>query len=375
MPRSIEAPLNPDLAKITVLDRAKRLPWDYLQKDKTRVIDRKLGALFEDLGNGRFWGVLAMIDGNNSSLPPDSPKQMQEARDWARLKFTEAELDEILQICIETALTVPKETAWPGTYKGHSIIYREIVAKKDSMFADKVRQEFKARLNNGRFWEELPDMKAYVNYGMAYRHAEDVLVNHFEELDPKFAGQGYKIFERNSRTSTATDFDLEGLSDKAKERYVKFVRRLSSNPDKSKLTFDQIAYLVKPYVEIAIGTHGEEDVSEANYPQNSKESFIKRLKDPMILAYLTKSDLVRKGAAKTLHLEMVYGNWVHGLSVLKHIPNPQEMFDRIVGEMVVPDGDLLRLLQKAQGEHIDLKPFMGPKSLAILERSKPIFIK
>ncbi len=362
MSRTIEAPLNPDSVKITVLDRAKRFPWDYLQQDKTRVIDQKLGVLFADLGNGRFWGVLAMIDGDNSSFRPDSPEKRQEARDWARTKFTAAELNEILEICIETALTVPQETAWPGTDKGHSIIYREIVAKKDSMFADMVSPEFKARLNNGRFWEELPDMKGWLNHGIAYRHVEDVLVNHFEELDLEFAGQGYKMFERNSGTSTATDFDLRGLSDKAKKRYVSFIRRVNNDRNKSKLTFDQIAHLVKPYVELVIG--------EDDYPQNSKKSFIERLNDTMVSEYLTKSDLVRTGAAKIFQLELVFGNWKHGLAVLEHIPNPQEMFDRIAGEMTIPDNELLRLFQQAQKEKIDLKPFMGPKSLTLLTKAQ-----
>jgi len=240
---SVEIPENSKVVRETVRCEAGRFPWDYLQTNPQRVIDQKLGQLFKDLQNGRFWGVIRMIDGSYNEFVPEHPQEREKARKWAKEKFTPYELKKILKICIGTALTNPYGSTSPGAHKGHSILYQELVEKSDSMFKEDVDEDFRKRLINGRLWEEIPYMMSALNGGISYKRVENILINHFDELDVGFIPQGYKIFQRNGGENN--NFDLTNLSDEGINMYGQFLIHAKFN-----LTHEQSGHLAIPYLNV-----------------------------------------------------------------------------------------------------------------------------
>jgi hypothetical protein len=247
---TVESPLaflNSDIEANSdaVSQKLRNFPWLYLKSVPERVIDHELSGFFQDLQRGRFWAVLARIDGSFNYLNPDSEEKRAEARNWARQHFNDYELQQILNMCIETALRIPFKTSLPGTYKGHSVLFRELVDKPDSMFGDVVTEKFRKLLNNGRLWEEIPDMVSRsLNRGVSFRIVDDVLTNHFADLEAGFAPRGYEMFCRNDGEQDG--FCLVGLSSEAKKRYAEFFNQVSKQRDQLGLSKDQIAHLISP---------------------------------------------------------------------------------------------------------------------------------
>jgi hypothetical protein len=355
---SINVPSKAEVARQTIGFDAKTLPWDYLRHDSSRVIDQAIGALFADVQSGRFWGVLAWIDGGFNEFRPDPEEKRQAAREWAHQNFTHYELQRLLDICVDTALIVPNQTSWPGTDKGHSILHRELVQKPDSMFREAVTPEFRRRLNNGRFWEEIPNMIVGVNGHLGYHIVDDVLTQDFDDLDVSFAPEGYEIFTRNY--GEQMPFDIRFLSDTGVDRYAEYFSKVNRQRDELKLTPEQLAHLVRPYATVILETQGDD--YDPRFEKNGERSYIQRLQEPLVVEYATESELVRSSMAKALELHLVYGNWQHALEVLPHVPNPQDMFHRMIGLMHSPDYDLARLISKAKEMGLPLQHLIGPQS-------------
>ena len=156
------------------------------------ALDRGEALLIKDILQGRFWGTLSYVDGRKYERGDDlatllAHRETKETvaakneatRKWAKERFTDFELETILNITVNQALLRPYTTSWPGTRKGHSALYDELVVKEGSMFREAVTDEFRKRLNNGRFWEDLPDVKLSLNYGHGADVVHDVLENHF----------------------------------------------------------------------------------------------------------------------------------------------------------------------------------------------------
>ena len=230
--------INEEIARRELDFDVRSFPWTYLRNNSERVIDRQLALLFEDLQSGRFWGVLQMTDGYNG--PYEKNFQRLDAQAWARGKFTERELNQIFEICVQTAFYPPKDSAWPGSYHGHSILYRDLVEVPGSIFANKVDQDFKNRLVNGSFWENIPDMCGNINSGIHLRHVEELLRTKYHLLDPKFAPEGIKILERGNWVQPP-HFDYEELTSAGKKRYRKFIRNCSEY-----LSQEHVSFLLAP---------------------------------------------------------------------------------------------------------------------------------
>lgn len=245
---TIEIPQNKNIAREMVKDRSVRFPWDWMQHDPQRFITQDLGVFFRALQDGGYWEALSYIDGSNNWFQPDLPERRQERRLWAKGYFNDSELNAILDICVDTALTIPIETNSPGTYRGHIILFRELVEKPDSMFREAVTDDVRKRLNNGRFWEAIPDMMLALNMGIGYRVVEDVLINYFEDLDPKFAREGYSIFRRNRGEKQL--FDLKGLSKEAIEKYRYFIDHINKGPIPTLSRIDELFYLRRPIGQV-----------------------------------------------------------------------------------------------------------------------------
>jgi hypothetical protein len=305
----------------------KRELWEfgkrYNSEHPGRKYDPNMVSLFEDLRDGRFWGTLALIDGyaqrtEHPSYGPtnrsfeNSTKKRQEARIWARKNFSVAELEKILNIAVNTAFLTPfGASGWPGTTRAHSVLYQELVEKEHSMFFGVVDKPLKRRLNNGRFWEELPDMHPGTNGGLSYEIVGDVLEANFHDLDIDFAQKGFELmFRRNSMLrSIAYDsrqlFELHGLNNRAIDLYLNFVRRLDKSRQKIGITKKDISYLVAPYVVELLETRGQnESIPRFN---GSSEDFKARLEDPMVRSYLNRPGHVRNVMMETIASTLLYG--------------------------------------------------------------------
>jgi hypothetical protein len=208
----------PYLAKDDLVANCHRFPWDYANrfscvKDRHQF-DKKLISLFKDLHDGAFWCVLGEIDG----FPKETPVEQEATRAWAKKTFVNFELDELFNLSAATALTMPfGETGCPGRKRGHSYLYKFIIEKPNSMFRNKFNDEQVKILQNGRFWEQIPEM-GRGQYGTPV--VEDVLLNHYEDLSLDFVPKGIEIFLRNYGISLASW--QPDLSPEAFDRFTRF---------------------------------------------------------------------------------------------------------------------------------------------------------
>ncbi len=314
---------------------------------KDRVINDSLGNLFLDLVEGKFWGVLSRLDGT------------EDKRFWAKNQFTESELDKLFWLSVNMGITPikdPKLAGAPGYSRGHAILYQQLVETPGSMFAEKLTPNFRKRLNNGSFWEELPNAdKFYKDGRYGSRTINDIFENHSEDLDPNFARAGYKLFDRNDEVFPGNRFEFGYLSKKAIGGYAEFVTRLDLDRDQSGLESDQIARLVRPLAVDAIETTGEEGW-DAKYPLKSRSSYVRRLKSPPIVEYVKSSDLVRSALADRLKLMTLYGNTEHAMAVLKVLPNPNDIFTRMADNNLKPLNELAELMRKFESAGILVTP-------------------
>lgn len=247
----------PDDARVAVMSRLRSFPWKYFERREEQTPDKDVFRLFSDLQRGAFWHVLSRLDGpartesrdlisalrTMQDKPVDIEQQRSSAREWAATNFDEHELRDIFEICVGIALTVPFKTSWPGTTRGHSILYHQLFSTPDSIFTQYVDERFRVQLNNGRLWEELPHVGGGVDYGLPAEALEDVLVNHFDDLDPAFGRFGYGLFERNG--GKTIQYDLRSLSKQGLRGYRAFVSALASVEPDVRLEPDQLMRLQK----------------------------------------------------------------------------------------------------------------------------------
>ncbi len=270
-----------DVRREHIKEQLRSFTYDHLrdrvdpvwEEERRETIDPQLVGLLRDLADGCFWRVLTAIDGYSgaSDPEPESLERREEHREWARANFTGYELNKLLNLCADTALFVPfGEGDKPGCIMGHETLHRELVRKKDSMFYGVVDSKLERRLDNGRFWEFVPELFGHRDGD--YNVVEDVLMNHSESLDVDFAlGEGREIFCRNSYHDLG--WSLDSLTDGAIDRYFEFIKRISPrNRDRAFL-----GRLVRAYTEVVGSNH--------NFGGLRFEDSEKRLKDPLVKRY------------------------------------------------------------------------------------------
>lgn len=350
---------NPENLRQHTIDAARRSPWSFLlySLNHDRVIDQRAGLVFEGLQNGGFWNTLSILDGS----PNEDPQKVNEKRQWAKSTFSEHELHTIFDLAVTIALTTPYGTdGAPGRKRGHSILHDRVAARPDSIFHHELDDEMKKRLNNGRFWEELPDMVGGLNLNRSYQAVNDVLLNFSEDLDPAFAKTGLVILERNKRPGD--DWNLELITKPAIDKFAEFVTKINFQREELGITQDQLAQLVAPYAEMVVGyNEGDYGVRKANYPLHGKRSYTKRLHEPLLAEYVSESTLVRRRIANTNQADIR-----HMIGVLDQIPYPQDIFDMMVENMHNPLQTIIRISEEAKYEGLTIKPFLGPKSQGVL---------
>lgn len=312
-----------------IVKRAYEFKEEYLVKHPDKLSD-SLGVLFRDLTDTRFWGVLGTLDGYYNHSNPDSAEKMQSARVWARDSFSEHELEKLLNICVNQALLIPLVTGWPGSSRGHNILYQALVEKPDSLFTGVVDVEFRKRLNNGRFWEMLPDLSPGLNNGVAYHIVSDVLDENFGDISTAFAPKGLELYGRNLCVRP----HLCWLSDKTIDNYVSFVKLLDAEKEKVGISENVVAELLITYIVEVITLQGfnDEDPGLPRFEEfkDGSKSYKERLKDSFVAKYVGSNDVVRNALAKDLSDKFGWANHDDfALSVIEVIPDPLEFLSRI----------------------------------------------
>ena len=170
-----------------IIQRTNNFCTNYFTNHSESVNDSTIERLFYEIKQGAFWRMLCAVDG----FYKNNTDQNTERRARGAKNFNRQELQEILNICANYATLAPVQENWPGTYKGHKILYEELIKKENSIFQGAANTIQKQRLNNSKFWEMLPDMTAGLNSNEAYFVVEEVLTNHFEDLTTHFAPKGF----------------------------------------------------------------------------------------------------------------------------------------------------------------------------------------
>ena len=137
--------------------------------------------------------------------------------------------------------------------RGQSILYLEMAGVRGSFFDGFVGPELEKRLNNGRFWEELPGMRFSLNIGAAYYVVDDVLANYYRDLDLEFVDQGFEMFVRNG--GGKVDYDLRGLSAEAIEAYFAFLQRIYGRLETYDFQRKDFGILIRPYIDLLTDLH------------------------------------------------------------------------------------------------------------------------
>ncbi len=310
-------------SRSAIVDKAYKFKEEFNKKHSDKKSER-LDVFLDNLSDCRFWGTLSMIDGSNNYINPDTPQKTAESRAWAKETFSEYDLENILNICVNQALLIPIKTGWPGTYIGHSILYRELVDKKDSIFASVVDESFRKKLNNGRFWEELNGMSGGINHGVSYVVINDVLEDNFDDLSVDFAKKGLEIFNREKNERS---FDLHFLTDKSVDLYAKFLGKLYDAREKIDLKEKDFNNLFLPYLFESIRVYGMFDENEG---MPRFENFKERLRSPFVVQQVAANNKIRDSLAKTLSDNLIFGrNEEHVADVISCVYEPHEMLARI----------------------------------------------
>jgi hypothetical protein len=215
----VKVKLYKEGAKYLIDNMAENFMKNYMEHDKDRVLDQRLFCTLRDLEQRSFWHVLENIDGS------------EEFREKARRTFTEKELNDLLDVCLNQALVFPESNAHPGSLKGNMIVYR-FASNPQSLTAQATKHisGFTRGLQNGRFWESLTQMQGRGSSREPYSVMADCLLNHFSELDVSYLPKGLEIMARHDNTYAFPEMlmipDITGIVKDAVPKYADFFLQL-----------------------------------------------------------------------------------------------------------------------------------------------------
>jgi hypothetical protein len=355
-------PSTPNMLKgpqSAIEQRTAEFQKGYFERHPEKKNDQDVKRLFDDMNHAGYWHVLGQIDGkdanphSNEKYTSDRLKAGEEAREWASNNFTKEERQEILGIIADTALKgIYSNYGQPGFRRGHTILYSHLVTKPNSSFAELVTPGLMKRLNNGRFWENLPEL--YTHQAPYSDEVADVLTNHADDLDPKFFKQGYEIFRRNGGEHDILVPDLSDLSREEIAKYWEFVKTLDQvvYAEKDKIADQEaarqaeqhpfqvgkkafytkpsnidgdIAFLVRPYLHYI---HTNAVKENRRFEGETLDSMFT---DPVLQKYLEKSDMLREELANDMQ-NYLRGTASHATLILLNIPKPREMVARLLAK-------------------------------------------
>ncbi|MFA6460877.1 MAG: hypothetical protein WCV90_01305 [Candidatus Woesearchaeota archaeon] len=252
--------------------------------------DRNKGLnLVNDLLSARYWGTLGALDGPSqdgfyqyygaADFERLKPARV-EAQKWATTIFAPYDLEKLLNVAVNQALLQPIKTCKPGTTLGHAHIYDHLVFNPDSQFKEALTPELKERLNNGRFWECLPQAHSGLFLGIV----RDSLNEGGLSLD--FIPYGLRLMKASNEDRPISNLRLELLGDGVLAEYFSFLERayLKGNigEDFYPLVREGVFALVK---------------WDRNDDAPFVKNFKKQLRNPFVQMYLSASSELRSDLA------------------------------------------------------------------------------
>lgn len=251
---------------------------NYMPPKKDGQMDM-LAVLHDDIKAAKHWHMLGTIDGYpkkkiSERLSSNQQWTAEKAHEWARQHFSENQLQELFTLAVNCAIMPYRLDGSPGYELGHSIIYDNIVKRKESMFHDSLDDKFIKRLNNGRFWENLYNLGAPI-WSLAVPIENDVLENNYDALDLVYAKRGLEIFHRN--TNFYPHFNIGDLSKKAIHNYSKFLNKLDEHLEDLDISVDEFYPLIEAYYNVL------HDCDQDGNP--IVNDYEKRLESPLIKKY------------------------------------------------------------------------------------------
>ncbi len=284
--------------------------------------------LMQNLADTRFWGAMSDLDGyvvkpwRSASYSVEDRKRIELSRPksqrWALNEFNNIELEKILNVIVNQAIFSPRETSWPGTKRGHSILYEDIVSQKDSIFHNSITPELETRIINGAFWENLSEANPYWDSGTHSYLIDEILNVHFDKLSTSFAKKGFRFlkepekdFYRKENQEIPDKLDniyLSYLTEPALDNYARFVENID---DAKALPEDNIVTLLKPYVSAILifddfgpyydGNEVEyNSIDYANPGGHKKGLYTDKLQVPVLQKYMKKNSGLQTYFAKEL---------------------------------------------------------------------------
>ena len=264
----------------------------YSRKSKSTVVSKRVPLLVDDLLVGRFWGVLGLVDGysekgGHNLSSEEVKKKNTRARKWSQTELTEVDLGKLLNVTANQALLRAYHTAWPGSRRGHQILYRQLFDTKGTLFENVASDNLRVKLNNGRFWEELYDRPGIVR---------EVLEDHFDDLDPKFAPKGLELFKYASEgRNKLTHCSFIHLGEEALENYARFLEKLCKAETMPTNLLDSF---VEKYISAVLEWDGDQNGPYydgcKDYDDIQRGLFTDKLTVPVVLRKLVRSERVRE---------------------------------------------------------------------------------
>jgi hypothetical protein len=247
-------------------------------------VDTSVETLVDKLKSGRFEDALSMIDGSNHYLQPEPLEKREEKRKWATETFSDFELSWLLNISVNIALI--------GLYddmpeKNDSILFRELVDKKDSMFYGAVDHRLMPLLNNGRLWESLPGIYPKDEPDCSILIVEDVLLNHFDDLDVGYVSKGFSDLRQRGESDVKVKLGM--LSDEAVERYAQFLDKVHAEYGSDLHLFQDgvTGYLIRPFIDAVLGSYFR---AEKRFGIRTPNDLVKKvIERPFVASYLAES--------------------------------------------------------------------------------------
>lgn len=354
MPFELNLYSETDESRKRVLREAGEFEQAYLAVHQDKASDEKFKVFFSDLKSGAFWRNITFLDGTNNQLVQRKPEQPAEARAWAQASFTQQELQKIFDIIVNTALLVPHPNSWPGTYKGHSILLRDIVEKEGSVFRNAVSEDFRKTLVNGTFWEEIYDMSPGLNYGISYFIIDRILTKQYDELSIDFVRKGFNILYRN-RSPFSQHFTIFRLSKEGIDKWIDFAKRIDSKREDIHVEEKDVALLMSPYVMNLLEFRTDEECDFVF------RDFKERLTDPVVRRYCEHSKQLRKEITESFILSAEYGTGEsiqNHLELLPVLPNSSEFMKAVFSSQKVTNEKKVRVVDICRNQRLDLKSIL-----------------
>jgi hypothetical protein len=301
----------------------------------------KVYSLLQNSERGTFWHTLYNLHGYPRqttllSYEPDEKLEARrvEAQQWTNNNLTQEEEQELLTISINQALIPPVKPFAPGHTQGHSILFEQLV-KRESPYSSIVSEDFRARLVNGTFWEEVSNMKQSRNQGISYWRIDDILVDYFSDLNSDSAAWGFPIYQRNSNT----EFNTHGLSAEALDNYIDFIQRVDEAGHEN-ISQKDLNPFVKAYLSTSL-SKSDRDSFHMRFPLKKKRSFRTRMKHPVVQKYIYESEEVLQSfagflAGVAVDIDSYYmGDEI--TEMIRNTPDPTKTMQEMVRRMSPDD--------------------------------------